>query len=328
MLFAKLVEITSLQVYVFDIELNEVVYTNRSIVHGLGYTSEDLIKFKDQILEQVLHPDDLLNFPHRIEQLSQLQDHEELVVEERYRKATGEYGWFRNTRKVFCRNVDGTVKQVMGCVHEITDQINSQKKLQATEDKFRAIFNSTSDFNFFVDKDLNILTLNQAAILYTEKYAGVKLLPGDNLKLAMPPEMQQDALAAMQLALTGEIVDSTKQYNSVDGKNIWFRAKFFPVYDDLHQQITGVNINMRDVTKTVQSSIELEHQNKQLKEIARINSHEIRRPLANILGLIEMLSHYKNELAEDVIDLVDLLHQSSLELDEVVKRIVSTASKK
>lgn len=314
--------------YVYDIESNQIVYTNGSIVHSLGYTSEDLVKFKDQILEKVLHPDDLLNFPQRILQLSKLKDDEELVVEERYRKATGEYGWYRNTRKVFKRNTHGAVQQVMGCVHEITDQINSQKKLQATEDKFRAIFNSTSDFNFFVDKDLNIITLNQAAILYTEKYAGVKLLPGDNLKLAMPFEMQQDALAAMQLALTGEIVDSTKQYNSVEGKNIWFRAKFFPVYDDLHQQITGVNINMRDVTKTVHSSIALEQQNKQLKEIARINSHEIRRPLANILGLIEMLGHYENELTDDIKDLIDLLHQSSAELDEVVKRIVTTASKK
>ena len=328
LLLTKLVDITSLQIYVYDIEENKILYTNRSIVRGLGYTTDDLIQFGEQILEKVLHPEDLANFPKRIEKLSALKDEEELLVEERYKKASGVYGWFRNTRKVFKRNANGTVQQVIGCIHEITEQINNQKKLQATEDKFKAIFNSTSDFNFFVDKDLNIITLNQAAILYTEKYAGIKLLPGDNLTIAMPPEMKVDALMAMQVALQGEIVDSTKEYKSVDGKNIWFRAKFFPVYDELQNTITGVNVNMRDVTKTVHSSIALEQQNKQLKEIARINSHEIRRPLANILGLIEMLGHYENELTDDIKDLIDLLHQSSAELDEVVKRIVSTASKK
>jgi signal transduction histidine kinase len=92
--------------------------------------------------------------------------------------------------------------------------------------------------------------------------------------------------------------------------------------------ITGVNVNMRDVTKSVQAKVELEHQNIQLKEIARINSHEIRRPLANILGLIEMLGHYQDDLSSDLKDLIQLLHQSSSELDAVVKKIVVTASKK
>jgi PAS domain-containing protein len=119
------------------------------------------------------------------------------------------------------------VQQVIGIMHEVTEEVDNLKKLHDTQDRFKAIFNSTSDFNFFVDKDFNIITLNQAAILYTEKYAGMKLFPGINLKMAMHDSMHADADIALQQSLQGEIVDITKEYLSATGENIWFRAKFF-----------------------------------------------------------------------------------------------------
>jgi signal transduction histidine kinase len=146
--------------------------------------------------------------------------------------------------------------------------------------------------------------------------------------MAMHSSMHNDAELALDLALKGEIIDITKEYESTSGENIWFRAKFFPVYDEVDKTITGINVNMRDITKTVQAKMALEQQNIQLKEIARINSHEIRRPLANILGIIEMLGHYQDEFSSDIKDLMYLLHQSSTELDEVVRKIVVTASRK
>src|SRR5690606_40002749 len=50
-----------------------------------------------------------------------------------------------------------------------------------------------------------------------------------------------------------------------------------------------------------------------LREIARIQSHEIRRPLANILGIIDLLSK-KSQVTQSE-DLVDLLLKSSMELE-------------
>ncbi|MBP9213797.1 MAG: PAS domain S-box protein [Chitinophagaceae bacterium] len=328
LLLSKITSSTSLKVYVFDMDEEQVVYTNNSIVESLGYTREQVKTFGKNVLQEILHPEDLANAEDRMQRLSSLKDDEEYILVQRYKKSTGEYGWFKNTRSVFKRNALGEVQQVIGIMHEVTEEVDNLKKLHDTQDRFKAIFNSTSDFNFFVDKDFNIITLNQAAILYTEKYAGMKLFPGINLKMAMHDSMHADADIALQQSLQGEIVDITKEYLSATGENIWFRAKFFPVYDEQFKTITGVNVNMRDVTKSVQAKVELEHQNIQLKEIARINSHEIRRPLANILGLIEMLGHYQDDLSSDLKDLIQLLHQSSSELDAVVKKIVVTASKK
>lgn len=325
-LLEKLIASSPFLVYVYDIEDKQAIFSSQKITEVLGYTDEDVEAMGDKIPETILHEADMAKMEENYRKLFALKDGEEIVTMSRYKKKNGSYGWFKNTRSVFLRNNEGLAKQELGIVQEITEEINIEHKLVESENRFKAIFNSTSDFNFFVDENFIIISLNYAAITYIEKYAGIKLLPGSSLKQAMPMGMLVDAEAAMLKALAGEITDDIKQYQAVSGKKVWFRAKFFPVYDEGSKTVTGVNINMRDVSDAFESRIALEQQNTQLKEIARINSHEIRRPLSNILGLSELLSHYRDSLPDDVKSLLDLLNESSNELDDVIKKIVRTAA--
>lgn len=327
LLFQKIVDSSPLLIYIYDLVDKKAIYSNRKLTEILGYTEQDVELMGKNIPQTILHPDDFMKLEEMQSKIKQLNDHEELVTVSQYRKANGTYGWFKNTRSVFSRNAHNEVNQELGIVQEVTEVIAIENKLQATEQRFKAIFNSTSDFNFFLDKHFNIITLNNAAMKYFQNYTGVKLLPGDNLISAMASDMKADAHAAMTLAMNGEMVDSVRDYTALNGERIWFRAKFFPVYDEVTKQITGVNVNTRDVSSVINSNISLEQQNAQLKEIARINSHEIRRPLSNIIGLAELLKHYEDALPDDVKSLLDLLKQSSDELDGVIKKIVVTATK-
>lgn len=324
-LLEKVVMSSPFLIYIYDFEEKKAVFSSRKMVQLLGYTVEDVEAMGTRIPETILHADDAAKLEETQNRVKALADGEELVTMSRYKRKDGSYGWFKNTRTVFLRGDNGLAKQELGIVQEITQEINIENRLQDSENRFRAIFNSTSDFNFFVDSEFTVLTLNYAAINYIEKFTGEKLLPGDNLKDAMPPDMVRDAQEAMTKVLTGETTDDIRQYETVEGKKIWFRAKFFPVYNEETKEVTGININMRNVTDAFESRIALQQQNEQLKEIARINSHEIRRPLSNILGLSELLSHYRDSLPEDVNSLLDLLNESSHELDGVIKKIVRTA---
>ena len=58
-----------------------------------------------------------------------------------------------------------------------------------------------------------------------------------------------------------------------------------------------------------------------LKEIAFHQSHNVRRPLANILGIVSIVS--KMEIEESIRNLIDMLIENSNELDEVIKSTVS-----
>jgi len=80
----------------------------------------------------------------------------------------------------------------------------------------------------------------------------------------------------------------------------------------------------RNVTDDVLVQEKLKQQNTTLRDIAFIQSHEIRRPLANILGVIEVLNNNKT-IANQYI--IDHLIQSANELDVQIRSIVQKTNK-
>jgi light-regulated signal transduction histidine kinase (bacteriophytochrome) len=66
----------------------------------------------------------------------------------------------------------------------------------------------------------------------------------------------------------------------------------------------------------------VKEQNQQLKEIAFIHSHELRRPLSSIMGLVYLIKR-KKQLDQEAIELIEKLEFSSNELDKVIHYIVS-----
>jgi signal transduction histidine kinase len=84
--------------------------------------------------------------------------------------------------------------------------------------------------------------------------------------------------------------------------------------------IQDVDESMRHEEERRQFIRLLQEQNEKLQEIARINSHEIRRPVSNIMGILAMLDLEKNEPALNG-RLFGLLQQSTAELDATLFRI-------
>lgn len=65
-------------------------------------------------------------------------------------------------------------------------------------------------------------------------------------------------------------------------------------------------------------STKLERQNEQLKEYAFLNSHTIRKPLANILGLIQLYD-YSKESHEENIHIISKIAEQAEALDNTVR---------
>jgi len=84
---------------------------------------------------------------------------------------------------------------------------------------------------------------------------------------------------------------------------------------------------MQDIDLIKKYSLELELKNKKLGEIAWLNSHEIRRPLSNLLGLIPVVKAQVDD-PEALLQLLDYVEQSAKELDETVHKINQGTSEK
>jgi len=79
----------------------------------------------------------------------------------------------------------------------------------------------------------------------------------------------------------------------------------------------------RDATERVNNIQAIKEQNHQLCEIARIQSHEVRGPLARIKGLINLLGNYSHSMdTASTAEVINYLKISAREMDDVIKRII------
>lgn len=76
-----------------------------------------------------------------------------------------------------------------------------------------------------------------------------------------------------------------------------------------------------DVTAQKKQTRKLEMQNQKLLEIAWVQSHEVRAPLARIMGLVQLITRYPEDKA-DIRQTLDHIVQSANELDEIIRKIV------
>jgi len=83
-------------------------------------------------------------------------------------------------------------------------------------------------------------------------------------------------------------------------------------------QLSGFDL---DITHQKRQNEELALQNKQLIEIAWIQSHEVRGPLARIMGLINLVEGQQGKEA-NVKELLKPILDSAYELDQIIRKIV------
>jgi hypothetical protein len=71
------------------------------------------------------------------------------------------------------------------------------------------------------------------------------------------------------------------------------------------------------------TSHQYEEQKRLLDKIAWIQSHKVRRPLANIMGIVSLMNKSKGDISDD---LINMLSKATEELDEILQSIVNIAS--
>jgi len=98
-------------------------------------------------------------------------------------------------------------------------------------------------------------------------------------------------------------------------------GEYTPLFDD-EKQFTGYIGVYNDITGLKLKQTEATRQIKKLKEIAWLSSHEVRRPLANIVTLVNMMK--ATPYMSEKVKLLESIDQSAEELEKIVHTINST----
>ncbi len=206
-------------------------------------------------------------------------------------------------------------------------QVIEQKTedLKESNKKLNAIFNSSSDINVLVSLDHKIVAFNRAASTFMLDISGKEFLAvGDDIFSHVSEIAKESFTISLGIASSGkkiQFVENFRLFKTTLGKKlIWLFIELQPVSND-DDIIEAVSMNITDITKRKEIEEAIRQQNTQLKKIAWIQSHKIRKPVANILGLIPLFD--ESNLADEQKELLQHLKISIMELDNYIKEIVS-----
>lgn len=217
------------------------------------------------------------------------------------------------------KNMDDEIIGIMCVGYDITRIKQSQIDLKNSESKLRAILDSTNDSNLLISPEYKILSFNKVAKESIKLVFHKDIQEGDDCWDYVIKGMEEHFQYYFDLALQGKITIKETEIPISEDQSVWYLISFYPVYNQ-ENELIGVSYNATNINVVKESAVLLQKQNEMLMEIARIQSHEVRGPVANILGLISIID--KENLSPENLKLLEYLKKSTQDLDVVIHKIV------
>jgi PAS domain S-box-containing protein len=203
--------------------------------------------------------------------------------------------------------VDGKVVGVHMVARDITEVAAAQDVVRDQAQTLNTIFESITDAFLLLDRNWKVAYVNSEV----ERLLGMSReeLLGKNIWKVFMGEVVGTFRQMFRQAMdTGNTVDFEAFF---EPRQLWLDVKAYP-------SEKGLSVYFSDVTDKVKAHQELYRQNQDLQQFAYVVSHNLRAPLTNMLGLVELLTSVgKQEPQYD--DLLQHLRRSTEQLDTVMR---------
>ncbi len=217
----------------------------------------------------------------------------------------------------------GKQLKITGTVQDITDRRLAAKLLQKSEANLRSIFENTETVYVLLDLNLHIVSYNSPAYKFSVKHLNREIAEDTYAVDYFPKDIQAQVKKSLKDALAGNNLNYEVSFPEPDGSIKWYYAHFHPVWSE-EQKMLGVIMSLRDITERKTSEIqekkitaELIQRNKDLEQFAYIISHNLRAPVANIIGVADALNDVQIEEDERIFFL-EGLKTSAKKLDDII----------
>jgi len=206
---------------------------------------------------------------------------------------------------------------------DASEKMLFQEELIWTKSNLEALINNTEDQIWSVDKHMRYVYMNRAYRYLISQITGTEPKDGDytHLHPGFDEKEVEKWNQYYSRALAGErYTIVTESIDPLTGKQHSFEVSFNPIYK-IKGDVTGVGCFARDITTWLETEKAMVEQNERLRNIASVTSHELRRPVASMLGLIDLLDR-ENFFNPDNKEIIEHLLVVGKEIDDVIRLIV------
>ncbi|OOQ61173.1 hypothetical protein BC343_22290 [Mucilaginibacter pedocola] len=195
------------------------------------------------------------------------------------------------------------------------EQEHSQARKES-DLKLKAIFDSSNDTHILVDRNFEVLAFNRSASVFIRSLYNHKLAHGDSILDYTEPALLEQFKKYFSIALTGRSI--RREWLLMPGTPLecWKVTAFVPVRDH-NGEVIGISLNSTDITHRKRQEDYINIQNEALQRIAMMQSHELRRPVASLLGIMDLM-----KMENIYFNYFDMMELTVNELDEKIRGIV------
>lgn len=319
--YEHLTKATSQAIWDWDIEKN-TIYCSKGFKKIFGHSHGP---FNDNNLNTAyINADDIERVLTSINDALERKD-SNWYDEYRYLKADGEYAFVSDCALII-RNNEGTATRMIGAIQDIT----IKKKEDLRLNLLKSAITHTHDGIVIVE--LEQAGTNSHGIVYTnEAFRHITGFDNDEV-LGKPFSFlnfgKEDDQVTDQLNKCFEKNEPCQlelKSEKKNGDGFWLTLSMAPIINDKGFCTHWVFI-LRDITEQRNHIQAIQKQNIQLKDIAWMQSHVIRAPLARMMGFINLIDSNRQQQIEGT-DLLAYVLESALELDGIIRSIVEKSEK-
>lgn len=325
-LMAQAQELANFGNWQWNIVQNQVTWSKTLFnIYGLDHNT---FKATFEGYQELLHPEDRERVYNLI--FNAVQTKTDTTFDERIVRPNGEIRYLRSWGRVQTDATGNPVKMIGACL-DITEtkltEIKLNRMREELEDHVKTLAISEKNYSdLFHLSPLPMWVLE----LKTLKFLDVNIAAIEHYGYSKEEFL---TMTARSLWHNDRVQEFEKIVNSDEKSYAIFSKHIKKGGDEIIVRVRGTLMTFRgknarlivanDVTERQRHIDAIEKQNKQLQEIAWIQSHVVRAPLVRIMGLTELFKNYKSSEIDKQQLLDNILH-SALELDEIIK---TTSSK-
>lgn len=285
----------------------QITYASQSVKAMMGYKPHELI---GKNVLKYIHPEDAAVIKDKLRKENGMQTLINLF-EFRAKHKNGSWRYLESTGRDLTNN--HIIKGVVVNSRDVTKRKNTQEALQQSEAQYKTVVKQSLTAIYMFDPVTGkILEANETFFSYTG-YS-----KGDLNKLSLYDFVDHD-----KKGINKHIKSILKKVNADIGERRWLQKNGVKINvlvsaSKIHQQNEDIIVvTALDITAQKKTEEELRAKNRELDTFVYKASHDLRSPLATILGLISVSRREIKDAA--AIKYMDLLNRSAVKLDEILE---------